>query len=47
MANILKRHDLAPAPERGRTLSWREFIRSHLAVLAVVDFFTAVVWTDR
>jgi transposase InsO family protein len=45
VANVLKRHDLAPAPERGRTLSWREFIRSHMEVLAAVDFFTAEVWT--
>ena len=45
VANVLKRHDIAPAPERGRTMSWREFIRSHLEVLAAVDFFTAEVWT--
>ena len=45
VANLLKRHDIAPAPERGRTLSWREFIRSHREVLAAVDFFTAEVWT--
>jgi len=45
VANVLRRHDIAPAPERGRTLSWREFIRSHEEVLAAVDFFTAEVWT--
>jgi Integrase core domain len=45
VANVLKRHDLPPAPERGRTMSWREFIRSHVEVLAAVDFFTAEVWT--
>jgi hypothetical protein len=22
VANLLKRHDIAPAPERGRTMSW-------------------------
>ena len=38
VANVLKRHDIAPAPERGGTMSWREFIRSHLEVLAAVDF---------
>ena len=43
VANILKRHGMAPAPERGKSLSWREFIRSHLEVLAAVDFFTAEV----
>ena len=45
VANVLKRHDVAPAPERGRTMSWREFIRSHVEVLAAIDFFTAEVWT--
>lgn len=42
-ANLLKRHDLVPAPERGRTMSWRDFIRAHMEVLASVDFFTAEV----
>jgi len=45
VANVLKRHDIAPAPERGRSMSWREFIRSHVEVLAAVDFFTVEVWT--
>lgn len=45
VANILKRHGLAPAPERGKRMLWKEFIQSHLAVLAAVDFFTAEVWT--
>jgi len=45
VANLLKRHGIAPAPERGRTMSWRDFIRSHSEVLAAVDFFTAEVWT--
>ena len=45
VANILKRHGLPPAPERGKGVSWGEFIRSHLEVLAAVDFFTAEVWT--
>lgn len=34
----------APASERGRSLTWRKFIGSHLEVLAAVDFFTAEVW---
>lgn len=38
VANILKRHGIAPAPERCKSLIWSEFIRSHLAVLAAVDF---------
>jgi len=45
VANILKRHGLGPAPEREKTTTWREFIRSHLEVLAAVDFFTVEVWT--
>jgi transposase InsO family protein len=45
VANVLKRHDIPPAPDRERTMSWREFIRSHSEVLAAVDFFTAEVWT--
>jgi hypothetical protein len=40
IANILRRHGLGPAPEREKTTTWREFIRSHLDVLAAVDFFT-------
>src|SRR5436190_9173361 len=45
VANLLKRHAIAPGPERRRTMSWRQFIRSHMEVLAAVDFFTAEVWT--
>jgi hypothetical protein len=45
VANILKRHGLAPAPERGKRMLWRDFVQSHLEVLAAVDFFTAEVWT--
>jgi len=45
VANILKRHGLAPAPEREKKTTWRDFIQSHTEVLAAVDFFTAEVWT--
>lgn len=45
VANLLKRHGIAPAPERGRTMSWWDFIRTHSEGLAAVDFFTAEVWT--
>ena len=34
VANVLKRHGLAPAPERGKKILWKDFIRSHLATLA-------------
>src|SRR5918999_804356 len=32
VGNILKRHGIAPAPERKKTTTWNEFIRSHLDV---------------
>src|SRR6516164_3777813 len=47
VGNILPRHNLAPAPERSRTTSWKEFIGSHLEVLAGADFFTVEVLTWR
>jgi putative transposase len=45
--NILHRHGLPPAPERKRTTTWSVFVRSHLALLAGTDFFTAEVLTLR
>jgi putative transposase len=45
VGNILKRHGLPPAPERKKTTTWREFIRSHMDVLVATDFFTTEVWT--
>jgi len=47
VGNILRRHSLAPAPERSRTTSWKEFIQSHVDVLAGADFFTVEVLTWR
>jgi hypothetical protein len=44
VGNILKRHSIPPAPQRTKTLTWREFIRIHLAVLSATDFFRSVVW---
>lgn len=45
VGNILKRHDLPPAPERKKGIPWKEFISSHLSVLAATDFFSAEVLT--
>jgi transposase InsO family protein len=45
VGNILKRHGIVPAPERKKTTTWPEFIRTHLDVLIATDFFTAEVWT--
>ena len=47
VGNILRRHNLAPAPERSRTTTWKEFIQSHIDVLAGADFFTVEVLTWR
>ena len=47
VGNVLQRHGLSPAPERKRTTSWPAFIRTHLALLAGTDFFTAEVLTLR
>src|SRR6266705_2901974 len=44
VGNILKRHGLPPAPERKKTVTWREFVRFHLDVLRATDFFTNEVW---
>jgi putative transposase len=47
VGNILRRHNIPPAPERSRTTTWKEFIRSHMDVLAGADFFTVEVLTWR
>jgi putative transposase len=45
VGNILKRHGVPPAPERQKTTTWHEFIRTHMDVLVATDFFTTEVWT--
>jgi putative transposase len=45
VGNILKRHGIAPAPERQKTTTWNAFIRTHMDMLVATDFFTAEVWT--
>jgi hypothetical protein len=47
VGNVLRRHGIAPAPERKRTTTWAEFIQTHLALLAGTDFFTVEVLTWR
>src|SRR5262245_33561903 len=47
VGNILRRHNICPAPKRSRTTTWKEFIRSHTNVLAGIDFFTVEVLTWR
>jgi putative transposase len=38
--NILKRHGIPPAPERKKTTTWNEFIRTHMEGLVATDLFT-------
>jgi hypothetical protein len=47
VGNVLRRHGIAPAPKRSQTTAWKEFIASHMAVTAGIDFFTAEVLTWR
>jgi len=47
VGSILQRHALPPAPERKHTTTWPAFIRTHLALLAGTDFFTAEAFTLR
>jgi transposase InsO family protein len=47
VGNILQRHGIPPAPERKRTTTWAEFIRTHMSVLAGTDFFSVEVLTLR
>jgi hypothetical protein len=47
VGNVLQRPGLPPAPERRRTTTWAAFIRTHQALLAGTDFFTAEVLTMR
>jgi putative transposase len=47
VGNILRRHDVPPAPKRSNNTTWKEFIRSHMDVLAGADFFTVEALTWR
>src|SRR5262249_43407389 len=44
VGNILKRHGIPPAPERKKTVTWREFVRNHVDVLGAADFFPSELW---
>ena len=39
VGNILRRHGIAPVPERSHTTTWRDSIRRHMDVLAGTDFY--------
>jgi putative transposase len=45
VGNVLRRFGISPAPKRCQQMSWADFIRSHMAVLTGIDFFTAEVLT--
>jgi len=45
VGTILKRHGIPPVPDRKKTTTWKEFIRTHMDVLVATDFFTTEVWT--
>jgi transposase InsO family protein len=38
VANILRRHDIPPAPSGRQATSWKDFIRAHKTVMAATDF---------
>ena len=37
---ILAEHGIAPAPERGKSMSWSTFIKAHWGAIAATDLFT-------
>jgi hypothetical protein len=45
VGNIRKRQGIPSVPERKKTVTWREFIDIHMAVLGVTDFFSSELWT--
>jgi hypothetical protein len=45
VGNVLRRFGIAPASKRCRQMNWAQFIRTHMAVLAGIDFFTVEVLT--
>jgi putative transposase len=47
VGNVLKRHGILPAPQRKKTTTWAQFIKSHMEVLAGTDFLSVEVLTQR
>ena len=45
--NILRRHGIAPAPKRSQVTSWKDFLATHMNMLAGCDFFTIEVLSWR
>jgi putative transposase len=42
---ILAEHGLEPAPERGKRMPWKTFLKAHFGEMAAIDFFTVEVLT--
>jgi len=47
VGNVLHRHGIAPAPKRSQTTGWKDFIASHMSVIAGMDFFPVEILTWR
>src|SRR5215468_8474432 len=47
VADMLARHGIEPAPERGRKTTWKEFLEQHWDLIVAADFFTIEAWTRR
>jgi hypothetical protein len=45
VGNILRSKGIIPSSERGKQSNWNTFVRSHMDVMCVADFFTVEVWT--
>ena len=47
IANILKQHDIEPAPERSRKTTWKEFLSRHFDQIVASDFLIVEIWTSK
>lgn len=45
IANVLKRNGIDSSPERGKHMTWSQFLKAHWNLLAAADFFE--VWGPR
>jgi transposase InsO family protein len=45
IANTLQEQGIEPAPERGRGMRWRTFLKAHWECIAATDFFTVEICT--
>ncbi len=42
---VLSEHGIEPAPQRGRTMPWKTFLKAHWGAIAAADFFSVEVLT--